>query len=341
MTASNASLATEKVGITDTMVIRNQEIPVSIGFLEQTKLRYYPDNPRVYSIVRDNEKEPTQEEIQGRLLEMEHVKELIRDIKLNGGLIEPLIVRDGSFEVLEGNSRLAAYRFLAKADPIAWGLIKCTVLPKDVGEPLVFAILGQHHIKGKKDWAPYEQAGFMYRRHKYHSVDLDTLAQEIGLPKSKIKHLIDTYQFMVDHEENDVNRWSYYDEYLKSSKVRRAKKRYPALDDLIVQKINSGEIGRAMDLRDQLPTICTGPSKNLKKFVARERSFSEAFEAAEEAGGDNIELRKLAAFRNWVVKIEIEDALAHTRTQVRQKIVFELDKISARVQALRKKLEDH
>ena len=34
----------------------------------------------------------------------------------NQGLIEPLIVRDDTFEVLEGNSRLAAYRFLAKSD---------------------------------------------------------------------------------------------------------------------------------------------------------------------------------------------------------------------------------
>lgn len=72
------------------------------------------DNPRVYSVVRANGKQPTQEEIQQQLSDLEHVKELREDIKRNGGLIEPLIVRGGSLDVLEGNSRLAAYRKLAE-----------------------------------------------------------------------------------------------------------------------------------------------------------------------------------------------------------------------------------
>src|SRR5262249_24401703 len=114
---------------TNSILIRGHEIPVTIQSLEQDKLRFYSENPRVYSAVRGGGSAPTQEEIQGRLLEMEHVKALIQDIRLNKGLIEPLIVRDGTYEVLEGNSRLAAYRFLAKSDPVKWGYVKCTVLP--------------------------------------------------------------------------------------------------------------------------------------------------------------------------------------------------------------------
>ena len=64
--------------------------------LEHTKLKFWPDNPRVYSAIRGNGAAPTQEEIQEHLLKMEHVKALIHDIELNGGLIEPLIVRDGT-----------------------------------------------------------------------------------------------------------------------------------------------------------------------------------------------------------------------------------------------------
>ena len=135
----------------NTLLIRGTEIPVRTAMIEQTKLRFYPDNPRVYSVLREEGKEPTQEDIRDRLLEMEHVKQLVQDIKANGGLIEPLVVRDGTFEVLEGNSRLAAYRYLAKGDPIKWGLVKCTLLPSDVSESLVFALLGEYHIKGKKD----------------------------------------------------------------------------------------------------------------------------------------------------------------------------------------------
>src|SRR5215831_7097501 len=156
----------------DTLVILNTKVPTITQMLPQQKLRFFADNPRVYSIVRANGKQPTQEEIQQQLSELEHVRELREDIKRNGGLLEALIIRGGSLDVLEGNSRLAAYRQLASKEPIKWGLVKCTLLPQDVDDGLVFALLGQFHIKGKKDWAPYEQAGFLYRRFKNHKVSV-------------------------------------------------------------------------------------------------------------------------------------------------------------------------
>jgi len=150
---------------------------------------------------------------------MEHVKFLIQDIKENGGLTDPIIVRDGPLEVLEGNSRLAAYRQLGERDPVKWGMIKCRVIPEDLDESLIFALLGQYHVTGKKDWAPFEQAGFLYRRHTYHEVEIAQLAVEVGVSKQKVQHLVDTYKFMQDHDDIDTQRWSYYDEYLKNKKI--------------------------------------------------------------------------------------------------------------------------
>lgn len=181
--------------VSNSILIRGQEVPVTTKNIEQAKLRFYPENPRVYSILHGNGDIPGQDEIQKRLLEMEHVKELIQDIRINKGLIEPLIVRDETLEVLEGNSRLAAYRALAKTDPVKWGYVKCTILPADIDEFLVFALLGQFHIKGKKDWAPYEQAGFLYRRFKKHHADLKTLALEIGISAKKIAACVPTRCF--------------------------------------------------------------------------------------------------------------------------------------------------
>src|SRR5713101_640731 len=97
-------------------------------------------------------------------------------------------------------------------------------------------------IKGRKDWVPYEQAGFVYRRFKNHGVGLEAVSKEIGLSLKQVMHLIDTYQFMIDHDEIEVGRWSYYDEYLKSAKITKAKKKYPELDKMIVKKIKSAEI---------------------------------------------------------------------------------------------------
>ncbi len=322
---------------TGTLLIRGQEIPVVTKEIEQSKLKFFTENPRVYSVIRSDSGEPTQEQIQERLLELEHVKELAQDIKLNEGLIEPLIVKDGSFEVLEGNSRLAAYRELAKKDPIKWGKIKCTLLPSDTSEALVFALLGQYHVKGKKDWIPYEQAGFLYRRFKRHNVDIPTLAHEIGITQKQVKQLIDTYQFMVDHNDVDTDRWSYYYEYLKSSKIRKIRQQYSTFDSVVVTKIKSREIPRAADLRDQLPVICSSP-KTVKKFVSGSLTFQDAHDAAEDAGGSNHYLQKVSSFRKWLTSDETGKALDGSVAQIRAKLVFELGKLETRIQVLRKKI---
>jgi hypothetical protein len=318
------------------LVILGTKVPTSTQLLPQRSLKFFPDNPRVYSVIRANGKQPTQEEIEKLLGDMEHVKELREDIKRNGGLLEPLIVRDGKLEVLEGNSRLAAYRQLAAKEPIKWGMVKCTVLPAGVADSLVFALLGQFHIKGKKDWAPYEQAGFLYRRFKEHGVPPKTLSAEVGLGTKKVNHLIDTYQFMVARDEVDISRWSYYDEYLKSNKIKRARGVYPQMDDLIVDGIRSGAITRAMDLRDHLPTVCGSPAI-LKKFAEGRLPLGKAYERAVDSGADSVPYKKAAAFRRWITQPEIESVLASCPQRVFDKLLFEFDKIAVRIAALRKK----
>jgi hypothetical protein len=331
--AQQSSAASE-----ETLLIRGIEVPVQNTSLPHGELRFFVDNPRVYSILRSDGAEPSQTDIERKLLEMDHVKALIQDIKRDGGLTDPVIVRAGKLDVLEGNSRLAAYRALAKIDPIKWDRIKVRLLPQDLDESLIFALLGQYHIKGKKDWAPFEQAGFLYRRFKTHDIDLGNLAQEIGLGKRKVEHLIAVYQFMLNHSEADTTRWSYYDEYLKSSQIRKVRLAEPEFDNLIVEKIKSGEIARAVDVRDRLPVICLA-SRVLKKFVTRANDFEEAHESAVEAGADSAPLKKLAKFRQWLANHEVEDALGRTQGETRKKILFELDKLAGRVSVIKGKIE--
>jgi hypothetical protein len=328
----------EVEAIKGSMLIRGQEVPVVTQNLEQAKLSFYAENPRVYSAICGNGQAPTQQQIEAHLLELEHVRELIGDIKLNKGLLEPLIVRAETLEVLEGNSRLAAYRHLAKSDPVKWGYVKCTVLPYDIDESLIFALLGQFHIKGKKDWAPYEQAGFLYRRFKNHHVDIKDLALEIGIPSTKVQHLVETYEFMVKNDEEDINRWSYYDEYLKSRKIQRARKKYPDLDSVVIEKIRNKEIERAVDLREQLPVICNS-QKALAKFVSEVYDFSDAYLFAVEAGGTATHLKSIKKFREWITKPKLEGQIINYHPKIRNGIIYELNKIESKVKHLIKKLE--
>lgn len=322
-----------------TIRLRGVDVPVRTMFVEQSKLNFYVENPRIYSLVRADGKVPTQEEIYDQLLELEHVRELKEDIKRNGGLIDPLIVRDEAYEVLEGNSRLAAYRWLYKNhDPILWAKVKCTLLPPDTPERLVFALLGQYHIKGKKDWVPFEQAGFLYRRFREHKDDIPTVASELSIGAREARQLIEVYEFMIEHGETTRERWSYYYEYLRSRAIKKARDMYPDFDNLIVSKVRSGEISRAVDVRDSLPTICSGPPKNLKRFADGKITFEKAHDEAVDAGGENDEYRRIHKFRQWIAQASTEDDLVSAPAHIRDKIEYELHQLEKPLKRLKGRL---
>lgn len=326
--------------VEESLTLRGRDIVVKAGKVPQAELKFYLENPRVYSIVKANREEPTQEDIQETLMKLDHVKHLVRSIEENGGLIDPVIVLGGENIVLEGNCRLAAYRILAEKDAVRWGEIKAKILPRTTDESSIFALLGEYHIIGKKDWAPYEQAGYLYRRHKTHKVPVQVLHNEIGLSTKAISHLINVYQFMIDKNEKDLNRWSYYDEFLKSNKIGKARDEYPELDDLIVDKIRSGEVPRAVDIRDGLKLICEAGGKTLDRFASNKINFEDSVHAAENRGAGDQVLARLKKFRTWIGENTTEEDIMELKGEVRSKTAFELGKIKKRVDILGKKLDN-
>ncbi|WP_442498193.1 hypothetical protein [Methylobacter sp. sgz302048] len=135
----------------DSIILRKREIKVKTGLVPHSKLLFYAENPRIYSMVwKDNGTEPTQEEIFSALSKSDHVREtLVPSIKSNGGLIEPVLIRNNV--VLEGNSRLAAYRILAQNDPKTWENIRVRILPESVTDSEIFTLLGEFHIVAYSD----------------------------------------------------------------------------------------------------------------------------------------------------------------------------------------------
>lgn len=320
----------------ETILIRGHEVPTITTTLPHEQLRFFVENPRIYSVLRkDGAAEPSQDEIQAKLLEMEHVRELIQDIRRDGGLTDPIIVRNGTLEVLEGNSRLAAYRHLANLNPIKWGKIKVRLLPEDIDDKLVLALLGQYHLKGKTAWPPFEKAGFLYRRHKNHDISVEQLAREVGETKQKVNHMVQVYQFMVDHGQDEKARWSYYDEYIRSRSIKRV--RNTEFDEMIVEKIESGEIAKAVEVRDKLAVLCKAP-RQLKKFKTGEYSFQEGYEWAVEAGADSTPYSRLNSFRKWLASQETEKAFARTGGETRHKLKYELNKLAPLVEKNLEKL---
>ena len=330
-------MVADSTWVRDTLTLGGQEIPVRSGHLPIHDLSFYPENPRIFSLIQKPGIQPSQDEIFNRLRKLDHVKQLIQSIRANGGLTDPMLVRDGDFVVLEGNSRLAAYRELARNDAIAWGMTKVRLLPSDISEKLVFALLGEYHIIGRKDWAPYEQAGYLYRRNVTHGVSAQSMSSEMGLPVRRVNHLINTYKFMVEYDETNVTRWSYYDEYLKSNIARKARQEHPELDDIVVRKIKRREIPTAVDVRDKLVKFLDVAKVGLeptKIFVSGDTTFDRAFESAQDRGVDNMWLRRFKRFRGELQVPAFLADLDRMAPEQQDKCIYEVTKIQQSIESI-------
>jgi hypothetical protein len=322
--------------IHDSLKIRGKDIPIKIGEMLVADLKFFVENPRIYSVVWSEGDVPDQDEIYKTLKKFDNVKVLKEDIRLNDGLLEAIIVQDGTFEVLEGNRRLAAYRMLSETDPIKWGKIKVWLLPKDVAEEDVFALLGQYHIKGRADWSPYEQAGFLYRRYKKHNISKTDLAKEIGLGAARVGTLINTYELMQKHKVHDVDKWSYFEVYKSSKGIREVAKTLPQIEERFVSDVKTGKITQAVDVREKMGKLDKAPARAVKAYVNGNMSLEAAYERAVNSGGTNELFNRLQRFREWIIQPAVLADAKEADDAAVKKIDFELKKIERRLEQVRK-----
>ncbi|MBP5469174.1 MAG: ParB N-terminal domain-containing protein, partial [Candidatus Riflebacteria bacterium] len=311
---------------------------VKLVTLNQASLKFYTENPRVYSILNLAGEEPGQDEIEELMCDLEHVKELKDSIESNGGLIDPLIVRDGDYTVLEGNSRLAAYRILAKKDPLKWGKVKCKLLPADISDDAIFTLLGQYHIIGRKDWEPFEQAHYLWRRQREVKTPVEYMAKELGIGKKKAENMIAVIEFMITHDDLNKRRWSYYEEYLKNASIKKYRETSPDLDETLVKAIKKGEIKEASDIR-KLGDIAKIGDKQSKKVIQKissgELTLYEGYENVLESGKLDDVVKRLQTFRKLIYEESFEKQLAVSELKQSK---FEIKRIIKKLEEIQEKL---
>lgn len=325
---------------TENLTIGQKDYVVELREINQASLRFYTENPRVYSILNISGIEPNQDEIEDLMCDQEHVKQLKLSIESNGGLIDPLIVRAGDLTVLEGNSRLAAYRLLAKVDPLKWGMVKCKVLPADIDDSAIFTLLGQYHIIGRKDWEPFEQAHYLYRRHMQTKTPIQYMAQELGLGKKKAESMIEVIKFMIENDDLNKRRWSYYEEYLKNGGVKKYRETNPDIDETVVKAIKTGEIKEAADMR-KLGEIAKLNDKQSKKVMQKissgQMSLYDGYEEIQDSGKLDDAVKRLQTFRKLIQEDTFEKQVAASPETIQQ-AQFELKKIIKRLQDIQNKI---
>lgn len=330
----------------DNIIVGNQTIPVQVKMLNQANLSFYPQNPRVYNVLNSNDKEPTQQEIEKYMCESEHVKQLKLSIESNGGLIDPLIVKDGDFVVLEGNSRLAAYRLLASKDPAKWGFVKCKILPANISEDIIFKLLGQYHIIGRKDWDPFEQAHYLYRRMQKTTQNINSIASELGISTSKAKRMVEIITFMKEHDDLNKRHWSYYDEYFKNSGLKKYRETSNDIDNVIAEQIKDDKINQASDIRKigQIAGLQDKQSKRImKEIISEEISIYDGYEQIEESGKLDSAYKKLNKFHMTIADKKFQNQLKSIAIECKSKndnkVKYELTRTIQKLNQIKKDID--
>ena len=315
------------------IIIGNQQVDAKEVELPQAQLLFYSENPRIYTILQDLGESPTQPEIEKQMKAHDHVKTLKDSIKANGGLLEPIIVRRNV--VLEGNSRLAAYRILASEDPIKWGKIKSNVLPDDTSDDVVTSLLGTLHLVGKTPWSPYEQAGFLVRRIEKSRKPIDAIAQELGIRVSDAKLSIEVYKEMMAADDMNPTKWSYYFELLKNRDIRKYDENNPTMEfkQKLIEKIKNDEVDRAADIR-KYGTLAKSKGENSVEAITDVLNGDITIDAAVELVSNETKLASLNAkvetFFNFMNKEQI--ALKENRDDLELK--FNLKKIKTLIDTM-------
>lgn len=325
------------------ITIGKKEYEVTETQLNQCELLFYEDNPRVYSILRANGGTPTQKEIEEKMTSMDHVKQLRLSIEQNGGLIDPLIVvkRGSDLVVLEGNSRLAAYRLLAEKDPVKWQKVRAQILPEEISENDIFTLLGQYHLVGRKDWSVFEQAAYLYRQKKASNLENDILAKNVGLTEGKVKSYLEVYEFMLEHNDLKPDRWSYYEEYLKSRGIKKYRETNSKIDEVFVQQVKTGTIKQAMDVRTVFSEIAKTPGKTANKvmedIIAGKTNIYDGFDRLKATGKTTDNYKHIDKFYKLISEDDVQKAIKLEATTNRD-IAFKLKQIRKAVDKLIKDL---
>lgn len=158
-------------------------------------------NPRIaLGVARYN---PITSEIMALLLgsTSDACASLRESIRENRGIIHPIIVNrrsDGTYVVIEGNTRLQIYRdFIKSAEPGDWTTIRAIVYD-NLDDDSMHAIRLQAHLVGPREWDPYSKAMYLNYLEKVERMPMVTLISFCGgnSKASEIRNMIAAYNDM-------------------------------------------------------------------------------------------------------------------------------------------------
>ncbi len=238
------------------VAVRNEEVPL-------THLRLDPRNPRIANTValRLDPSEDFAESVENLLWSDPEVHDLYRQVLVNRGLIERIIVKP-DYTVVEGNCRVVVYKKLRKNQPHdpRWVHVPSRVLPEDISEREVALLLALLHVQGKNKWSPFEKAGHVFRLHKEFVLTQDEIAVRLRMSKSRVNQMLRAFEAMVNvflveyADPANVHKFSYFEELFKKPELREWATTANENVHRFAAWVGKGKLSQGTQVRD-LPAI--------------------------------------------------------------------------------------
>lgn len=304
----------------ETITVKGREISYEIKDVDIYSLEYYKENPRInYIISKHPPEKVTQEFIEQELLKLDTVKERIKDLEENKGLLDEVYVLGN--KVVEGNTRLCAFRRLYKKypDDTRWKFIKARILQNDVTDDELFYILSTFHIKGKTEWDAYEKAAYIYKMIKVLNKNPEEIGKQLGKQRKTVEAMLRAYEVMskkylatipdielVNGVRDQLKKYSYFEAFFLQKDLVKKAAETPAFLDEFVEWVKEDRFKRAQEVRE-LPKIL-GIKKACKVFYESdaEEAFDEAMHILYENKPQKVDrfYKKVREFRDLIKEAE-------------------------------------
>jgi uncharacterized protein YukE len=314
----------------ESITVLGREITYEIKDVDISSLEYYSENPRINYIISKYPKENiTQEFIGQELLKLDSTKEIIKDLEQNKGLLDEVYVVGN--KVVEGNTRLCAYRRLSRKyqDDSRWKKIKARILNGEVKDEELFYILGIFHIKGKTEWDAYEKAAYIHKMIRVLHKNPEDIAKQLRKQKKTIEAMLKAYEVMsrkylrssnepalMNGARDELKKYSYFEAFFLQKELVQKSEDTPDFIDQFVEWVKEDRFKAARNVRD-LPKILTN-KKAHKAFCEGEsrEAFDEAMHILYEHKPEKVDrfYKKVREFRDLIndaetlkIKEEVEE----------------------------------
>ena len=261
---------------------------IPLGWLELDE-----DNPRI-SFFKDNQVLDTlsEQQIEFALVNKnpEAWRKLKDSIHNNRGIIHPIWAapigkgQEQKFRVVEGNSRVLAYRVLGKDEPgePRWMAILAYILPKEVSREQKDFIKLLSHLRGTTEWDAYEKAKYLYRLWEEDGWPISRLEKQTKMTEKQIVQNIEAYRLMEEQylpsygtDPEEVSKFSYFVEFVKDPKLQQLCDHYiGGINGFCKWVADKSKIPTGQDVRKLRPIL---ENESTRKVMIT-RGFEDAIE---------------------------------------------------------------